>query len=113
MLQMLAKDVCSILFEDGLGEIIIVGNCPITRTGRAFKISIVCDVHAGVQATASELFNGPHKEFFGSGARRARGPPDWSHTFPLKEWTLHGDALPMARRVEIDPRPRLGVRATL
>ena len=49
MLQLLAKDVCAVLFEKGQGDIIVVGNCPVTQTGRAFRISIVCDIQTGVQ----------------------------------------------------------------
>lgn len=71
VLRAVSRETCRILFEKGLGQVILVGWCPEERRGRGFCLSPQVRA-ASVDVSITELFDSAKHEFFGSGAEEAR-----------------------------------------
>lgn len=71
VLRSVSKEICAAIFEDGQGQLILLGHCIVTDTPRVFVLS-VATTRAGVGVTVEEILTTDGEEFFGSGASAAR-----------------------------------------
>lgn len=71
-LDKISKEVCQVLFEKGMCQIVFTGYCPKEKQGRAFVLSTSISSSSTLVVEVNELFQKRNIEFFGSEKSRAK-----------------------------------------
>lgn len=71
VLRSVSRDVCAAIFNEGRGQLVLVGECVITRSARAFVLSVSAPP-TGVDVTVAEILTDSPAAFFGSGKNAAQ-----------------------------------------